>query len=488
MKSIKRANQKILKIRDDNMNLIELYPKLKINAPVLGITANSKRVRKNFIFVAIKGQRQNGMKYVKEALDNGACLIVTDQMVFKNYNHIRVRNAKAEYIRLLQIFYHYNHEIYTVGITGTDGKTTTATILNHIFNVAKSSAYIGTNGISYLNKKIRTKHTTPTPDLFYEAYNILKKHEINDLVMEVSSEGILDGRIDKLEFDGAIFTNLTHEHLNTHKTMGQYFKTKVKLFERLKENGLAVINSDDFYATEAIAYTKARVVTYGVNSGMYQAKKIHLDMLHSEFDVFYKGFFLAHFKLPLFGKYNIYNALAAIAYTNELGIDLKIIKESISTLPPIEGRFMHIKNKNNVAGIVDFAHTPNALFNLLENIGEFKKGRIISILGAQGEKDKSKRYLMGDIATQYSDITIFTSEDPKHESLFGILYDLTSKLKNKEYYMTLSRKEAIRLAADLAKPNDVIVITGKGNETTEQIYDLHFKHNDFTLLKNALDA
>ncbi len=470
------------------MNLIDVYPMLKRNVTVAGITANSKRVRKNFIFVAIKGKKHNGMKYVKEALDNGACLIVTDQMVLGGYPHIRVRNAKKEYVRLLQAYYHYDHEIYTIGITGTDGKTTTATILNQILKTAKSSAYIGTNGISYLDKTIKMKLTTPTPDIFYEAYGVFKKHNINDLVMEVSSEGILDGRIERLEFDGAIFTNLSHEHLNTHRTMEQYFKTKTKLFENLKKKALAVINSDDFYATEAIAHTKAKVVTYGINSGTYQAKNIHLDVLSSSFDVFYKGMFLARFTLPLFGKYNIYNALAAIAYAHELGIDMKYIKEAISSLPQIDGRFMHFKNKNNVSGIVDFAHTPNALQNLLENIHEFKKGRLITILGAQGEKDRSKRSIMGNIATNLADITIFTSEDPKNESLFGILYDLTSKIKDKEYYLTLSRKEAIQLAADLAKPEDIIVITGKGNETSEQIFNFHFKHNDYELLKSALDA
>lgn len=470
------------------MTLQELYPNLGQNAEVLGITANSKKVRKNFIFVAIKGKKQNGKKYIQEALENGACLIVTDQMVLKNYNHIRVRNAKSEYIRLLQSFYHYNHEIYTVGVTGTDGKTTTANILNHIFDVAKSSAYIGTNGITYLNKTIKSKHTTPTPDLFYEAYSVFKKHHINDLIMEVSSEGILDGRIDKMSFDGAIFTNLSHEHLNAHKTMDRYFKTKAKLFESLEHNALAVINCDDFYSVELSSYTKARVVTYGLQSGMYQAKNIQLGLLNSTFEVYYKGIFLAKFNLPLFGKYNIYNALAAIAYASELGIDLKWIKIGIESLPPIDGRFMHFKSKKDVLGIVDFAHTPNALQNLLENINEFKQGKVITILGAQGEKDKSKRAKMGKIASELSDITIFTSEDPKYESLFGILYDLTETIQNKEYYMTLTRKEAITLAVKLAKPNDIIVITGKGNETSEQVMNYHFKHNDFNLLKNALDT
>ena len=469
------------------MNLNTLYPQLNLSKEIYGITANSKSVRKNYIFVAIKGKQNNGMKFINEALSNGACLIVTDQMVLKNYPHIRVPNAKKEYIRLLQLFYHYHHDIYTVGITGTDGKTTTASILNHIFETANRSAYIGTNGIQYLGKNIKIRHTTPTPDLLYQAYNTFKKHHINDMIMEVSSEGILDGRVENLAFDGAIFTNLSHEHLNAHKTMYNYLKTKAQLFSKLNKDGLAILNSDDFYAHYLTKYTKAKIVTYGMDSGIYQAKNIVLGFTASSFDVYYKGYFLSHFHLPLFGKYNIYNALAAIAYAHELGIDLNYIIKAISTLPKIEGRFMTFTSKNKITGIIDFAHTPNALENLLLNLREFKKGNIITILGAQGEKDKTKRTEMGKIATTYADISIFTSEDPKNENLFGILYDLTTDLKNKEYYLTLSRKEAIYLAARLAKPNDIILITGKGNEQYEQVLSFKFNHNDFTLLKKALE-
>ncbi len=469
------------------MNINQLYPNLGISKDVLGVTSNSKQVKENYIFVAVKGKKQNGKKYIKEALDKGACLIVTDQLVIGDYNHIRVKNAKEEYIKLLQKFYHYHADIYSVGITGTDGKTTTATLLNNIFNVAKSSAYIGTNGINYLSKNIKTKHTTPIPSLLYEAVSVFKKHNINDLVMEVSSEGIVDGRVDSFKFNGAIFTNLSHEHLNTHKTMNNYLKAKAKLFEMLDENGLAVINSDDKYAKYLFTMTKAKIITYGIESGLYQAKNLQLSLLSSKFDVYYKGCFLSNFEIALFGKYNVYNALACIAYTNELGIDLKYIKKGLIDLKDIEGRFMHYTNKNNITGIVDFAHTPNALENILANLSLFKKGKIISVLGAQGEKDKTKRQDMGKIATTYSDITIFTSEDPKNESLFSILYDLTKELENKEYYLTINRADAIKLASRLAKPNDIVLVTGKGNENFELIKNFKFKHNDYQLLIKALE-
>lgn len=470
------------------MNLKELYPNIKYNnINIKGITDNSRNVKKDYIFIAIKGNKHNGNNFIDEAIKNGACFIVSEKKLFKKIPHIRVPNAKTEYVRLLQLYYHYNKDIYTIGVTGTDGKTTVSTILNNILNIQRASAYIGTNGINYLNKKIKIRHTTPTPDVFYEAYNIFKKHNINDIVMEVSSEGIIDGRIEKINFNGAIFTNLSHEHLNTHKTLEHYFMAKAKLFKNLNRDCLSVINNDDFYSAELAGYTKAKVVTYGIFGGTYQAKGIKLDFNYSNFDVYYKGIFLEHFKLPLFGRYNIYNALACIAYTNELGIDLKYIKRGIEEIKQIDGRFMNFRNQNNITGIVDFAHTPNSLQNLLDNLNYFKKGNIILILGAAGEKDKSKRTKMGNVAVDYADITIFTSEDPKNENLFNILYDLTSNLRDKEYYITLSRLEAIKLAVSIAKPNDMIVITGKGNECCEHILNYSFKHNDYYILKKALN-
>lgn len=468
------------------MNIKDLYPKIDYYTDIKGITCNSKKVKDNYIFVAIKGKNYNGQHFIKEALQRGACLIITDQMVLGSYNHIRVENAKQEYIRLLKKFYHYREDLYTVGITGTDGKTTTATILNHIFNELIATAYIGTNGICYLNKTIQTPNTTPSPSLLYPAFRVFHKHKIKDVVMEVSSEGLLDQRVDGLRFNGAIYTNLSHEHLNTHKSMDQYFKCKAKLFRAVDPDGLIAINSDDYYAHFIPFYAKAKIISYGIESGQYRAKNIRLQFNYSEFDVFYQGIFLEHFKLPLFGKYNIYNALGAIAYASELGIDIQYIKSGVSSIKEIEGRFMHYTSKENITGIVDFAHTPNALMNLLLNLQPFKKNRIILIVGAAGEKDASKRAEMGKIATDYADITIFTSEDPKNESLFNIFLDLTTQLSDKEYYLTLSRAEAIRLARQIAQPKDFIVITGKGNEQNEQIFNYVFRHNDFELIKKAL--
>ena len=467
------------------MNIIDIYPQLNINKDILGITNNSKKVKKDYIFVAIKGKKDNGQKYVKEALKNGASLVITDQMVLGNYNHLRVKNAKLEYIDLLQKFYRYKPNLYTIGVTGTDGKTTTSTILNSIFNTFTNSAYLGTNGINYNNKTIKTPNTTPTPTLLYPAYSVFNKYKINNMILEVSSEGILDDRIEKLNINGAIYTNLSCEHLNTHKTMDSYFKCKAKLFSKISKDGLIAVNTDDYYSHFIQNYTDARIISYGINSGTYRAKNIKLEFDKTTFDLYYQGTYLDTISTTLFGIYNIYNSLGAITYAYELGIDLKYIKEGLEKVN-VDGRFMYYKNKNNITAIVDFAHTPNAIKNLYESLLPFKTHRIIHILGAQGGKDRIKRKEMGLTAVNNADITIFTSEDPKDENIFQILYDLTKNINDKDYYISVDRKEAIKLAVKLAKPNDIILITGKGNENTEVIKGTYYRHNDFKIIKDFL--
>lgn len=468
------------------MHISQFYPDTKLNFNVEGITANSKKVRKNFIFVCIKGQKNNGYKFINEALELGACLIISNHHKLGD-KFLYVKDPKLEYIRILQIFYNYNQTIYTVGVTGTDGKTTTATILSYILNKVNNSAYLGTNGLNYLNKHIDTINTTPGPEFLYPAYQTLQKQSIHDLVMEVSSEGILDNRIYNFNFQGAIFTNLTHEHLNTHKTMNQYFLCKMKLFEQMPKNSLAVINADEKFSTRIRYYTKAKIVTYGFNHGDYKITNYKIFLDHSIFDVYYKSYYLGTFYTNLFGKYNMYNLLACISYAYEIGIDIQTIKSAIKELKQVKGRFM-VYEKKNKTFIIDYAHTPNALENLISNIKSITNRRIIHITGAQGEKDTTKRSKMGLISTNLADITIFTSEDPKNESLFNIFIDLIKDIKDKDYYLTLSRYEAISLAIKIAKDDDIILITGKGEENTEKIGKYIFHHSDLDLIKEALNS
>ena len=468
------------------MDIKNFYPNLKWNLDIKGITSNSKNVKKDYIFVTIKGKKDDGNNYIKEAIKNGASLIVTNKSFLSPIKKVIVLNPKLEYIRLLQIFYSYKDNLYTVGLTGTDGKTTTSTLLNSVFNRVNKSALINSNGINYLNRKFKTHNTTPNPNIIYQAYRVFNKHNIKDLVMEVSSEAILDKRIYNFKFDGAIMTNLTHEHLNSHKTMKSYFKCKMKLFKLLDKNGLAVVNADCPYCIKVKHYTKANIITYGINQGDYKAYNLILNNNNSELDVYYKNKFLYHFKTNLFGKYNIYNTLSVIAYTYELGIPIDIIQKGLLDVTNIPGRNIRYY-VNNILIIIDYAHTPNAIYNLLENVRLITKGNIIIVMGSQGGKDKSKRSIMGKIAINLADKVIFTSEDPKDESLFSILSDLTKDIDNKDYYITFFREEGIKLAINLAKENDTIVIVGKGAEETEIINGNTFKHNDLKIVTKYLE-
>lgn len=463
------------------MHVSFFYPDSKLNFDVIGITNDSRKIRNGYIYVAAKTK-----KYIKDALKRGASLIISNK---HSMNKKIIYNKKPfdEYIRLLKIYYGNNKSINTIGITGTDGKTTTSTILNAIFNEIDTSCYCGTNGIKYLNKQIKTENTTPNQAITFPLFQTLKKHNINNLVMEVSSEGILDNRIEGINFNGAIFTNLTHEHLNSHKNMHNYFLCKARLFSKLGKKDLLCINIDDEYAYEIKYYTKAKIITYGFNDGDYKINNYQLSNTGSYFNVYYKGKYLESFNIKLIGKYNIYNALAAISYAYEIGIPIKYIKSAIEKIEFIDGRYIEYK-RNNVTYIIDYAHTPNALNNLIESTRKICKGKIICITGAQGEKDASKRCIMGNIASSLADIAIFTSEDPKNESLFNIFNDLTKDIKNNDYYLTLTRYDAIKLATRLAGDDDYVLITGKGNEEFENILGFKFKHSDFDTLKKALDS
>lgn len=463
-----------------NMFYTELVEEVTFNK----IRTNSKLIKPGDLFVAIRGKSHDGHDYIDEAIKNGACFIICEKSLKFNINHKKVKNTRKELTKILDFYYNHNN-LKLIGVTGTDGKTTTSTLLYHILNSEKKSSYIGTNGFYFKDNVERVHNTTPSANFLYTEFSTLARIGIESCCLEVSSEGIVDNRIDGLKFESAIFTNLSHEHLNSHKTMKNYFKTKEKLFTSLDESSLAIINIDDKYGRKI--KTKAKKITYGLHAGTYRAKNIHLYQKKSIFDLYYKSLFLSTIELPLFGIYNIYNALGAIAYAYEKGIPLQVIKNRLSNLAPIEGRFNLYEHKEKTF-IIDFAHTPNALKNLLSNLIYIRKKRIVLVMGCAGEKDVSKRKEMSKIACDLADTVIFTSEDPKNENLMSIFHDMTCKLKKDNYYMCLDRKEAIKLACKISGINDLVVITGKGNEKFEVIKGIKFRHNDLDEIKKCLNG
>lgn len=467
----------------DTMRLNSYFKDLKDDIFFKDIKDDSRLVKKNDLFFAIKGDNFDGEKYISEAIDNGASFIISKRNLV-SYPSLTTPNPKELLNSMLNFYYNKHQMLHNIAVTGTDGKTTTSYLINHVLNDVSRSILIGTNGIYFLKRHFKLQNTTPSNSIIYEALDNAYLYKAQYSVIEMSSEGILNNRGLFLSFNGLIFTNISHEHLNTHKTMKRYLNCKLSLNKCLRPNSLILINYDMNYYAYVRKRLKGHIMTYGLNGGDFQAKNIRISLNRTIFDVYYMGYFLGQIITNLFGEYNVYNLLASIGYLYEMGIPFSIIKKSLSQKLQVEGRFELIKDKDKFY-IIDFAHTPYGVKATLEALNKVKKGRIISILGCQGNKDKSKRPLMGKFATSLSDITIFTSEDPKDEKITSILADMTKKAKN-SYYLSLYRDEAIRLGVSLMQDNDILIIFGKGRENTERYGNYIFYHSDLKLLKEAL--
>lgn len=446
---------------------------------ILGIKTDSRKVTKGDLFVCIKGQKFDNHDVVEEVIQNGAVAIISERTLDVSVPVIVVSDTRKALAQIASRFYNDpKDKIKLIGITGTDGKTTTATIIYQMLKDILNIGYIGTNGVFYKNKHDYYGYTTPEPLELHKIFHEFVQDNINNCVMEVSSQAIDQKRVFDLEYEISIFTNLSHEHLDYHKTMENYFAAKKKLFENTK--GYAILNGDEEVIDKLKKVTKAKVLTYGINNKSdFWAQDIKLFANKTEFKLVTKE---GTYKITskLLGIYNVYNLLAAISTIYALGFNLNEIIPLISNIGTIEGRMERIELGQDFTVIVDFAHTPNALSNLLDFIQKIEnKNRIIIVLGAAGERDKEKRPIMGEVVTNKADWVIFTSEDPKSERPEDIINQMISEVKDKNNFeIIIDRSEAIKKGIFMAEPNDVVLITGKGNENTQQIGDEKIAFND----------
>ncbi len=430
------------------------------------ITTNSKKVKENSIFVSI----DNKQEYILEAIKNKASLIVSPQKNNLNINNLEVNNIKYFFSYHYQKINNINMNDFTViGVTGTDGKTTIAKMLYDVITERYKALYIGTLGIIYDNEIIKTNNTTPDIETVLECFKIANDKKIKYIILEASSEGLLNKRLTGIKFDLVVFSNLSHEHLNTHKTMENYFNSKKKILKLLKSNGKLITNIEDEYGKKL---SNKNSINYGLHKGKIRTLTFTLEKDNT------KIFLLNnqktyYYKIPFVGVYNIYNFLsvhAAISYL--FNIDIFTFKN----LKSPSGRFC-VVNENIV---IDFAHTPNALENLLLTIKEIYKDKdIILVLGSQGEKDKSKRKYLGKVANKYCKTIILTSEDPKNEAILDIILDISLGIVNTTYIIELNRKNAISKALELNNKSSVVVIVGKGLEDEEKHKNITYKHSDY---------
>ena len=420
----------------------------------MNIKIDSRKIKKGDTFIALRGINDDGHKYVESAIKNGASTVIVEEGEY-GVNTIVVKDTK-EYLKeyLENNYYDEIKKLKLIGMTGTNGKTTTCYLIYQALNkVGKKCAFIGTLGFYLTDEKRNLSNTTPN---LYEIYELLLECVSKDyeyVVMEVSSQGLSMGRVDTLIFDYVIFSNLTQDHLDYHGTLENYVLEKQKLFKMTNES-IAIINSDDKYKDYFILDNKN--ITYGKTSNDYKISNIKSTIKGSNFKLNEKEYFT-----KLIGDYNIYNIVIVIILLELLEIDN--IDEIIKSLDSPNGRMDIVEYKDNII-IIDYAHTPDAVEKIITNVSKLEHNKIITIVGCGGNRDKTKRPIMGDIATRYSDDVIFTSVNPRDEKPRKILKDIVCKLDKKNYKIIVNREKAIKKSIQILSKNDILLLLGKGHE------------------------
>lgn len=446
---------------------------------ISGICANSKLVAPGNLFIAKKGRMDDGAHYIPEAVSAGAVAVLTDifDPSLKNVSQIIHHDVASVEGILSAVYYQFpSDELFMTAITGTNGKTTTSFLVKHLLDTIEGPCgLIGT--IEYIIGQHRYQATRTTPDVTANQKMLREMllQGCRSAVMEVTSHALDQGRVENIDFNVAIFTNLSLDHLDYHRTMENYCQTKSKLFKmlnpehkkKIKNNPkLAVINTDSPWHSMIVEGCKSPILTYGILSDAdLKAKDIELSDTATRFKVEYQGKTVP-VAWPMVGRFNVYNFLAAASVGLALKIPLDQIVEIMRTPPSVKGRLQAVPNPLGLKIYVDFAHSDDALANVLECLKELKKGRIITIFGCGGDRDTTKRPKMAQAAEEYSDFSIVTSDNPRSEDPAAIASQIVKGFKQvKNYLVELDRKNAIQKAIEMAAQDDIILIAGKGHET-----------------------
>lgn len=469
------------------------YEGNKDNIDIQSVEMDSRLVTKGSAFICIEGYNTDGHQYVKQAIRNGAVLIVAEKEVKSSVPVVYVSDTKRAMAVIANTFYHHpTQALNLIGVTGTNGKTTVTNMIHTIITNQKiKTGLIGTIEMKIGDKVFETKNTTPESLLLQKAFAKMVDEHVETAIMEVSSHALDLGRVRGCDFDIAVFTNLTQDHLDYHQTMEEYEKAKGLLFSQLgntygKKRKVAILNADDPVSKTYAKQTTAHILTYGIEHGAdIQATNIKMDAKGTTFDVvtpFGNGFVT----LKLIGQFNIYNALAAIATTLSYGIPLENILSSLEEMKGVSGRFEVVDEHTPYTVIVDYAHTPDSLLNVLQTTREIVSGRSIVVVGCGGDRDRTKRPKMAQIAVKEADVRIFTSDNPRTEDPVQILKDMESGVEGEDYTTIVNRKEAIFHAVNIAEEGDVIVIAGKGHEDYQIIGSDVIHFDDREVARDAI--
>jgi UDP-N-acetylmuramyl-tripeptide synthetase len=444
---------------------------------------DSRKVKPQSLFIAIKGKRFDGHKFIEEAEKNGAGAIITQKHVQTDLPQIVVPDTRQILGELTRKFYGDFKDLIKIGITGTNGKTTTSFLIHSILQEAgKKPGLIGT--IYYIGEQsVKAVRTTPESLDIFKMLDQFRKNGARAVVMEVSSHALSLKRVDEIQFQIAVFTNLSQDHLDFHKTIEEYKKAKMRLFLLLDEDGCAVFNKDDSASETIESMHLNKMITYGVENKGDIYGQISKDSLEGlEVEVFEsKDKYKIHSKL--IGSFNIYNILAAFAVGRAVGLESDTIVRGIENLAYVKGRMERVVD--NI--FVDYSHTPSAIENALMSLKNYAKGRLIIVFGCGGDRDKDKRPKMGAIASQLADFVVITSDNPRSESPSRIIKDIEPGIKGDNYKIIEDRQEAIEYSIANKKPEDIVLIAGKGHEEYQIIGDKVIDFDDAKVARQCIE-
>lgn len=467
----------------------EIFDLIKSNK-VKGICFDSREVEEGFLFIAQKGTNVDGHKFINTAISKGAKYIVCEfipedvkELAQKNNEilFIVVKNSSNALGYIASEYYdNPSKKLKIVGITGTNGKTTTVTLLHNLFMLLGYKVGLVSTIVNKINnREIKATHTTPNAIELNKLFNQMVVEGCEFVFMEVSSHAIVQNRIAGVDFTGGIFSNITHDHLDFHKTFASYIKAKKAFFDNLSPKAFALTNVDDQNGMVMLQNTKAKKYTYSLKT----IADFHAIVLENDFEAQLLNIEGVELWTKLIGQFNAYNVLVIYSTAILLGLKKDEILKVLSQLEPAQGRFDSVSTSKGTKAIIDYAHTPDALINVIKTINQIRKsnGRLITVVGCGGDRDKTKRPIMARIAAENSDTLILTSDNPRTEEPEEILKDMQSGLDiitEKKSFTIVNRHDAIKLACQLANKEDVILVAGKGHETYQEVNGVRHHFDD----------
>jgi UDP-N-acetylmuramoyl-L-alanyl-D-glutamate--2,6-diaminopimelate ligase len=472
-----------------------LIPYSGENPEITAIHNDNRLVEPGSLFICIKGHTVDGHDFAQSAVEKGAVAVLAERDLPLDVPVIIVKDTIRAMAVLADAFYGQpSHKLHLIGITGTNGKTTTSHLIEKIFSDAgQKTGLIGTMYTKIGDETFETKNTTPESLVLQKTFKQMIDSGVETAVMEVSSHALVYGRVHGCDYNVAVFTNLTQDHLDYHKTMDEYRRAKSLLFSQLGNTfrhdkpKFAVLNADDPASREYIQSTAAHVVTYGIDQPAdIQAGNLKITANGTKFDLI-TPHGVEKISMQLIGKFSVYNVLASIAASLVSGISLPQIIKSIEEVKGVPGRFELVNAGQDFAVIVDYAHTPDSLENVLKTVKQFAERNIYVVVGCGGDRDRTKRPLMAQIACQYATHPIFTSDNPRSEDPLQIIRDMEEGVKGKQFKSIVDRREAISYAINKAEKGDVILIAGKGHETYQIIGNEVFDFDDRLVAKEAIE-